>query len=31
MDGVVTTVTKVQNGFGLIPSGWISLNYCTKL
>lgn len=29
--GVVTTVTKVQNGFGLIPSGWISLNYCTKL
>ena len=28
---VVTTVTKVQNGFGLIPSGWISLNYCTKL
>lgn len=29
--GVVTTVTKVQNGFGLTPSGWISLNYCTKL
>lgn len=29
--GVATTVTKVQNGFGLIPSGWISLNYCTKL
>lgn len=29
--GVVTTVIKVQNGFGLIPSGWISLNYCTKL
>lgn len=29
--GVVTTVTKVQNGFGLIPSGWISLNYCTKM
>ena len=29
--GVVTTVTKIQNGFGLTPSGWISLNYCTKL
>lgn len=29
--GVVTTVTRVQNGFGLTPSGWISLNYCTKL
>ena len=29
--GVVTTVTKVQNGFGLIPSGWIALNYCTKM
>lgn len=29
--GVVTTVTKVQNRFGLTPSGWISLNYCTKL
>ena len=29
--GVVTTVTKVQNGFGLTPSGWISLSYCTKL
>lgn len=29
--GVVTTVIKVRNGFGLIPSGWISLNYCTKL
>ena len=29
--GVVTTVTKVQNGFGLTPSGWIALNYCTKL
>ena len=29
--GVVTTVTKVQNGFGLTPSGWISLNYCTKM
>ena len=29
--GVVTTVFKVRYGFGLIPSGWISLNYCTKL
>lgn len=29
--GVVTTVIRVQNGFGLTPSGWISLNYCTKL
>ena len=29
--GVVTTVTKVRNGFGLTPSGWIALNYCTKL
>ena len=29
--GVVTTVTRVQNGYGLTPSGWISLNYCTKL
>ena len=29
--GVVTTVSKFQNGFGLTPSGWISLNYCTKL
>lgn len=29
--GVVTTVTRIQNGFGLTPSGWISLAYCTKL
>lgn len=29
--GVVTTVTRVQNGFGLTPSGWIALNYCTKM
>lgn len=29
--GVVTTVTKVQTGFGLTPSGWIALNYCTKM
>ena len=29
--GVVTTVTRIQNGFGLTPSGWISLNYCTKI
>lgn len=29
--GVVTTVIKVRNGFGLTPSGWIALNYCTKL
>lgn len=28
--GVVTTVTKIQNGFGLTPSGWISLSYCIK-
>lgn len=29
--GVVTTVIKVRNGFGLTPSGWTALNYCTKL
>lgn len=29
--GVVTTVTKVRNGFGLTPSGWIALSYCTKI
>lgn len=29
--GVVTTVTQIKNGFGLTPSGWICLNYCTKL
>ncbi|MFR2571242.1 MAG: C39 family peptidase [Clostridia bacterium] len=29
--GVVVTVTKIQNGFGLIPSGWISLKYCNKV
>lgn len=29
--GVVTTVTKVRNGFGLTPSGWIALNYCIKI
>lgn len=29
--GVVTTVTKVRNGFGSTPSGWIALNYCTKM
>ena len=29
--GVVTTVNKIQNGFGLTPSGWISLAYCTKI
>lgn len=29
--GVVTTVIKVQNGFGLTPSGWIALNYCIKI
>lgn len=29
--GVVTTVIKVRNGFGLTPSGWIALNYCTKM
>ena len=29
--GVVTTVTKIQNGFGLTPSGWIALSYCTKI
>ena len=28
---VVTTVTKIQNGFGLTPSGWIALSYCTKI
>lgn len=27
---VVTTVTKIQNGFGLTPSGWIALSYCTR-
>ena len=29
--GVITTVTKIQNGFGLTPSGWIALSYCTKI
>lgn len=29
--GVVTTVIKGRNGFGLTPSGWIALNYCTKM
>ncbi len=29
--GVITTVTKIQNGFGLTPSGWIALGYCTKM
>ena len=29
--GVVTTVTNVQNGFGLTPSGWIALSYCTRI
>jgi len=29
--GVITTVTQIKNGFGLTPSGWISLSYCTKL
>lgn len=29
--GVVTTVIKVRNGFGLTPSGWIALNYCIKI
>lgn len=29
--GVVTTATKIQNGFGLTPSGWIALSYCTKM
>lgn len=29
--GVITTVTKIQNGFGLTPSGWIALGYCAKM
>ena len=29
--GVVTTVTKIKNGFESTPSGWIALNYCTKI
>ena len=29
--GVVTTVIKVRNGFGLTPSGWIALSYCIKI
>ena len=29
--GVVTTVTQTKNGFGLTPSGWICLKYCTKI
>ena len=29
--GVITTVTKIQNGFGLTPSGWMALGYCTKM
>lgn len=29
--GVITTVTQVKNGWGKTPSGWICLDYCTKL
>lgn len=29
--GVVTTVTRVNGNWGLTPSGWISLAYCTKI
>ncbi len=29
--GVVCTVSEVQNNFGKIPSGWISLDYCSKV
>ena len=28
--GVITTVTKINGNWGLTPSGWISLAYCTK-
>ena len=29
--GVITTVTRVNGNWGLTPSGWILLSYCTKL
>ena len=29
--GVITTVTKINGNWGLTPSGWISLAYCTKI
>lgn len=29
--GVITTVTQVKNGWGKTPSGWISLDFCSKL
>lgn len=29
--GVVCTVSEVQNNFGKIPSGWISLDYCVRI
>lgn len=29
--GVITTVTQVKNGWGKTPSGWICLDFCTKL
>lgn len=29
--GVRCTVTKVVGNWGLTPSGWIALNYCTKM
>lgn len=29
--GVECTVSEVQNNFGKIPSGWISLDYCVRI
>lgn len=29
-NGVVFTVSKVSGNWGLSPSGWICLDYCTK-
>lgn len=31
MNGVVCTVTKVSGSWGLTASGWICLDYCTRL
>ena len=29
--GVVVDVSEVRGDWGRIPSGWIALNYCTKV
>ena len=30
-NGVVFTVSRVSGNWGLTPSGWVCLNYCTKI